>query len=133
MGLFRPTKTSSANTPQPVSHVHSCPFFIISIIIIIFNQSSCSKQSRVSIFDLGFRRRRADCFRSGEVVKLLLNDKHMNMLTEITWKCNIPAGGFSTFPSSVVPQCKHHNLPPVKYGKQHFPSLYSVRHLKKAP
>lgn len=33
-GLFRPTKASSANTTQPVSHVHSCPFYIIIIFFI---------------------------------------------------------------------------------------------------
>lgn len=81
-GLFSPTKTGSANTPQHLSHAHSCLFLLI-----FFFQSSFRKQSGGSISDLGFKGegwRKGDCFRSREVVKLLLNYKHMNMLTEIT-------------------------------------------------
>lgn len=42
-GLFRPTKTSSANTPQPISHVHSCSLLLLLLFLI----------SRVSANNLG--------------------------------------------------------------------------------
>lgn len=97
-GLFRPTKTGSANTPQHLSHAHSCLF----LLIYFFFQSSFSKQSGGSISNLGFRRegrRKGNYFRSRKVVKLLLNYKHVNMLTEITGNAIYLPGALVLFPA----------------------------------